>query len=197
MLKDLVNIANRLDSIGLTKEADYLDRLIKKEIIKLSNSNDLNKSSFLDNRIWYHTTNKERINSILKNGLKVNSLANYSMASLDYMKDIYGVIPVFVAKSPNPYDNDSDSIVLSVDVSGLDLVSDIPTLASHYGAYIDEDGIWFEEGDSRVPSWSAGEDIVFYDDLLNAKSSYCQDSIQTTGTAAIMSDISPDRIKVL
>ncbi len=30
MIKDLALIANRLDSLGLTKEADYLDRLIQK-----------------------------------------------------------------------------------------------------------------------------------------------------------------------
>jgi len=30
MLKDLVKLASRLDDIGLTKEADYLDQVIKK-----------------------------------------------------------------------------------------------------------------------------------------------------------------------
>jgi hypothetical protein len=35
MLKDLIKVSNRLDSLGLTKEADYLDSVIK----KLSGSN--------------------------------------------------------------------------------------------------------------------------------------------------------------
>jgi hypothetical protein len=30
MLKDLVKLASRLDEIGLTKEADYLDQIIRK-----------------------------------------------------------------------------------------------------------------------------------------------------------------------
>lgn len=30
MLKDLIKIANKLDSLGLTKEADFLDNIIKK-----------------------------------------------------------------------------------------------------------------------------------------------------------------------
>lgn len=32
MLKDLVKLANRLDSIGLQKEADFLDSIIKKAL---------------------------------------------------------------------------------------------------------------------------------------------------------------------
>jgi len=35
MLKDLIKVSNRLDALGLTKEADYLDSVIK----KLSGSN--------------------------------------------------------------------------------------------------------------------------------------------------------------
>jgi hypothetical protein len=30
MLKDLVKVANRLDSLGLTREADAIDGLVKK-----------------------------------------------------------------------------------------------------------------------------------------------------------------------
>jgi len=30
MLKDLIKVSNRLDSLGLTKEADYLDSVIRK-----------------------------------------------------------------------------------------------------------------------------------------------------------------------
>lgn len=151
----------------------------------------------INTNIWYHTTTRENLQSILKNGLKINSAANYSIGSLDYMKDVYGMVPIFVAKSPEPYDNDLDGIVLAVNISGLKLVSDIPTLLSHYGAYLDENGIWFEEGDPKAPSWTQGEDLIFFDDLLNPDSVYCSDSIATTGTAAIMQDISPDRIKII
>lgn len=34
MIKDLIKLANRLDSKGLTKEADYLDSIIQKEAKK-------------------------------------------------------------------------------------------------------------------------------------------------------------------
>ena len=33
MIKELVNIANKLDRAGLTREADFLDRLIKKSYL--------------------------------------------------------------------------------------------------------------------------------------------------------------------
>ena len=87
---------------------------------------------------WYHTTTKQNAQSILKQGLKVNSAPHYSQASLQYMKDVYGVVPIFLAKSSRPYDNDSNVVVLAVDVTGLELVADIPTIASNFGAYIDQ-----------------------------------------------------------
>lgn len=150
------------------------------------------------NNIWYHTTTRENLQSILKNGLKINSAANYSIGSLDYMKHVYGgKVPIFVAKSPEPYDNDLDGIVLEIDITGLELVSDIPTLLSHYGAYLDENGIWFKDDHPKAPLWTKGEDLIFFRDLLNPNSVYCSDSIATTGTAAIMQDIPPQRIKVI
>lgn len=151
----------------------------------------------LGDEIWYHSTDPKNLKSILKDGLKINSSANYSKASLEYMKNVYGVIPIFIAKSPEPYDGDLEAVVLAVDISGLDLVSDIPTLISHYGAYIEESSIWFEEGDLRAPSWADEEDEILFDDLLDPSSDYCKSSIETTGTAAVMSNIPPERIRVL
>jgi len=43
MLKDLIKLANRLDDKGLTKEADYLDNIIR----KMANSNMPSKSKAL------------------------------------------------------------------------------------------------------------------------------------------------------
>jgi hypothetical protein len=147
--------------------------------------------------IWYHTTTKQNAQSILKNGLKVNSTPNYSQASLQYMKDVYGVIPIFLAKSPAPYDNDSNVVVLEVNVDGLKLVADIPTLASSFGAYIDENyGIWFKKGDNRYTNIEEDKEISF-EDLLNPDSAYCQEAINKTETAAVVQDIPPNRIKIV
>ena len=151
----------------------------------------------IENNIWYHTTTKRNAQSILKHGLKVNSTPNYSEASLEYMKTIYGVVPIFLAKSSRPYDNDSSVVVLAVGITGLELVADIPTLASNFGAYIDENfGIWFKEGDNRYTDNEEDKEISF-EDLLNPDSAYCQEAIEKTGTAAVVQDIPPNRIKII
>lgn len=152
--------------------------------------------TYASGSFWYHTTTRGNLSSILENGLKVNSNPNYSRGSLDYMNDIYGMVPIFVAKNPELYDNDEEAVLLKVDVSGLELVADIPTLASHFGAYIEEDGIWFGSGNNRAASFE-GEDEIYYDDLINPNSYYCKEAIDLTGTAAIMQDISSDKIIIL
>jgi hypothetical protein len=67
---------------------------------------------------WYHTTSKENLKNIAKEGLKVNSSPNYSIASLEYMSDVYGRIPIFLAKSAKPYNGQPDSVVLKIDTKG-------------------------------------------------------------------------------
>lgn len=146
----------------------------------------------LEGSIWYHTTSKENAENILKEGLKVNQKPTYSQASLSYMKDVYGVVPIFLAKSPEPYDGDNDGVVLAVDVSGLKLAADIPTLASHFGAYIDEDGVYFEEGEDRVPSEFAEEEHISFKDLVRGWAAPI--AIELTGTAAVLKNIPISRL---
>jgi hypothetical protein len=175
----------------MNKKIETLKKALQSIGIKKFSDNNLGK------RTWYHSTDPKNLESILKNGLKINSPANYSKAFLEYMKNVYGMIPIFIAKSPEPYDGDLKAVVLAIDVSGLDLVSDIPTLISHYGAYIEEDGIWFKEGDLKAPSWANEEDEILFDDLLDHSSDYCKSSIETTGTAAVISNVPPESIRIL
>lgn len=145
---------------------------------------------------WYHTTTRKNLEKIAIEGLKVNSKPNYSIASLEYMKNVYGMVPIFLAKSSRPYSEDrADSVVLKIDVRGLELAADIPTLASHFGAYVEEDHIWFESDDRRAPRWGRKEDNITFEDLLRGH--FKEDAIKTTGTCAVMQDISPSRIKLL
>jgi hypothetical protein len=148
----------------------------------------------LEDGIWYHTTSKYNAENILKEGLKINQKPTYSQASLSYMKDAYGVVPIFLAKSPEPYDDDSDGVVLAVDVAGLKLAADIPTLASHFGAYLDEDGVYFEEGEDRVPSEFAEEEHISFDDLVDGWATPI--AIESTGTAAVLKNIPSDRVSL-
>lgn len=148
----------------------------------------------------YHFTPKDRVKSILKDGLKVNSQSHYSQASLSYMKDIYGLVPIFVSltKSNPLYDHDG-AILLEIEVSENDLVADIPTILSEYGASLGDDETIYWEDESDVPNKL--KSVVDSDELsisIESALDYSKNAlINTTRTAAITHDILPDKIKVL
>lgn len=159
----------------------------------------LSAAAELEGDIWYHTTSKDKAEKVLKEGLKVNQKPTYSQASLSYMKDAYGVVPIFLAKSPEPYDGSyllgqtvEAGTVLAVDASGLKLAADIPTLASHFGAYIDEDGIYFEEDNDDIPPEFAEEEHISFDDLVDGWATPI--AIELTGTAAVLKNIPSSRL---
>lgn len=150
------------------------------------------------NNIWYHTTLSKNLESIKNQGLLPNQEPNYSMASLEYMNDVYGMIPIFLSKYKEKYDNDENAVLLEVDMSGLErfLVADIPTLASHFGAYLEQDGIWFEEGSAPIPEFDQEEEITFEELLSNG--GWAKDlAIELTRTCACLKPISSDRIKLV
>ena len=67
MIKELIKLANHLDSKGLVKEADYLDRIIKSAVDPVTKSTNMPgakyevKKMFEENRETY-----ERISNIIK-----------------------------------------------------------------------------------------------------------------------------------
>ena len=144
----------------------------------------------------YHTTTKGRLDSILTQGLRVNSEKGFSTASLNWMKGAYGMIPIFVSLEPGKYKEETDGVILEIDTSGLELVADIPGL-SDIGAYIEDEYIWFEEGDEPFEMNEEDEGQIYFRDLINPDNEYCQKSIEETETAAIMENIPPTKIKVV
>ena len=86
--------------------------------------------------IWYHTTSRENAKKILRGGLRINpSGIGKSQASLDWMDSIYGMTPVFLSRELGAYRN---GVVLKVNVEGLKLVADVPSLTD-WGAQVTED----------------------------------------------------------
>lgn len=161
-------------------------------------NNNLMIKESLDRNVLYHTTSTERLESILKHGLMINSKSNYSMASLHHMEEIYGMIPIFVSLSPYMYGiNNEDTVTLKIDGKSLTLVSDIPSLIDK-GAYLDEEmqGIWFKRGRNIIDP-IADPEIIYFDDLLDPYNEYCKRSIEITKTAAVLNDISPERITII
>jgi|LakMenEpi03Aug12_release.lakeMendotaPanAssembly.Ray.scaffolds.fasta_scaffold148605_2 hypothetical protein len=142
----------------------------------------------------YHTTSRDRLDSILKDGLKINSKENFSVGSLTWMKTAYKMIPIFVSFEHMKY-KDDNSVFLEVDISGIDLVADIPSLVD-LGAYVEDDYIWFESGENIIDPIDDPEQI-FFDELTDPYNEYCEKAIEITETAAVMEDIPPSKIKVV
>ena len=150
------------------------------------------------NKIWYHTTSPAYVDSIMKHGLKVDSQFNKSLSSQFYVKEIYGLNPIYVSKEEGRYKN---GVILAVDVSGLPLITDIPTLISDYYAQLGEslDHIWFEEDYTPFELFDFVDrnGAIYFEDLLDPNSRVTKAMIDLTGTAAIMQNIPPERIKVV
>lgn len=148
----------------------------------------------------YHTTSPERLDSILLNGLKINSTPNKSIGSLEYMAEAYkGIYPIFLSIKPGAYKN---GIVLEIDVSGLPLVSDIPSLIEHDG-HLSEDSkhIWWDEYVDDPKAQLIYEMIdengeVEISKLIKPNSYESNKSIEITETCAVMQNIEPERIKM-
>lgn len=166
-----------------------------KEWKELTYENPINET--IKDRFAYHITSIERIDSILENGLLVNREKNFSEMSLTYMMDVYGMIPVFVSLDYSSYGkSDPKSLRLKIDIEGIPLVADIPSLVD-IGAYIEEDGIWFKRKNRNVIDPINDPDLIHFDELLDPTNRYCIKAINATGTAAIMQNIEPSRIQVL
>jgi hypothetical protein len=76
----------------------------------------------------------------------------------------------------------------------LNLVADLPSLVD-YGANVEEELLWWEEGEEPPelePYLNMGEIEIF--DLMN-EPDVIKAAIRTTGTAAVLDDIPPDKIR--
>ena len=150
---------------------------------------------------WFHTTTPNNVEKILAEGMKTGSAPTYSMGSLDYMNNVYGMIPIFLSKRNIHYDGDTSSVILEVNIDGLEdkLAADVPTLAASFEAMIDEKGIWFEDdwfSDAAEKVHEAfGEDEyeISYQDLLYGWAK--EPAIELTQTAAFLGNIPANRIR--
>jgi len=77
MIKKLIKVANHLDKLGLTKEADYLDRIIFKIAASDSAASDLFTRQ-IDNKTV-------KIDSILNNYIKSNTVQDKPQAFKDWL----------------------------------------------------------------------------------------------------------------
>ena len=152
---------------------------------------------------WYHTTSPENAKLILQGGLRINpSGKGKSRASLDWMPKAYGgITPIFLSRKPGRYHN---GVVLKVDVSGLDLVADIPGLVDFDGR-LTEDSIYWDEEETPENLWdlmdpdteeSVNGELSF-EWLREPNNDISRAAIAITDTAAVIQNIGPERIEAM
>jgi len=148
----------------------------------------------------YHRTKVKNLKGIQKEGLKGMHTLNGLTEAGSWADKYYGKRPIYLSLDPERFETDGD-LLLQINVDGLDLVADLPSLVDH-AANIDEDndGIWWEEGqepDSLVQFIHPETEDIHIDDFLNPNSPVAKAAIDLTQTAATLSDIKPSRISVL
>lgn len=199
---------NRL-SAGINKEEGivwiYDEAKDIHYFFKKNNNEELNYIiKDINYKFAYHVTKKQRINNILKMGLLINQKSNYTES---WIENYYEKIrPIFVSfEFPWVNNLKKDDIVLKIDVSGLDLWADFPSLAN-YGFYFEENGdIWIEEPSYSEKSSDAQKLGLKYPKLnwkkmvknYNKYKKEHYDCIFLTKTAAILQNIPPERIKII
>ena len=149
--------------------------------------------------IMYHSTlQPSSAESIEANGLRTGSKeVGFSMAS-NWSNDVYGVQPVYLSMKPSEGGGRRyEGITFEVDVSGLTLYPDLPTLVD-YGAYVEEDeGLYWEWGAApkEIEPLLDGDGFVTFDDILDPGSPAAEAIINFTKTAVSLESIPPERIK--
>ena len=136
----------------------------------------------------YHATLTKNVPKILANGLKINSEPVLTTGGF-WAKHIYGCQPIYLSTFGNHASNKTrlQLSLLEVDVAGVKLVADLPSIIDH-DALISDEGYFYWE-DSEV-EWNFSE-------LLDPSSKQCYFAKLLTETAASLHDIPASRIKLV
>jgi hypothetical protein len=165
----------------------------------------------------YHITTLEAVPDIQRDGLKIDQSFVLTEGG-QWAVDHYGANPVYL--SENPWVTKAQTIawgdenkepvefaLLKVNVEGLPLVADLPSLVDK-GGLIDEEGISWVEGQAPPDlepyldiednySQDLKEVFAYYDYLITPGHSVAEAAIQATRTAACLENIPAHRIQYL
>ena len=147
--------------------------------------------------VLYHSTPPWQAEAIEANGLKISSGGiGFSLAGT-WADEIYGTRPIYLSAKPGQAsEREYEGTIFEVEVTGLQLYPDLPTLVD-YGAYVEEEGVYWEheaEPKEMTPLVD-GDGMIYFEDLLTPGHPTAAAVINLTGTAVSLEDISPDRIK--
>lgn len=150
-------------------------------------------------KIMYHNTDKGNLFLIQRNGLKINQEWGKTTGAQNEVEAIYGIRPIFLSATPDRFKGKND-VTLVINVEGLDLVADIPSVYDK-GAYYSDDmeGMWFEEEATpfEIMDFVDGDGMIYFKDMLTPDSPLAEKCIEWTGTAACENSIEPNRISVM
>lgn len=148
-------------------------------------------------KIMYHHTSKENDFLIEQHGLRINQEWGKTMDAQSDIERIYGMRPIFLSIEPLKFKGQND-ITFEVNVSGLDLVADIPSLYDH-GAYYADDGMWWEEDSTpfEFMDYIDENGMIYFEDLLTPDNPLVDVCISKTKTAACENSIEPQRLRII
>jgi hypothetical protein len=151
-----------------------------------------------------HLTPADRLDSILSLGLLTGrepELTSDAVWTIPY----YGTNPVFLAEPGAAIvvamreDADKGYVTVEVDVSGLELVADLASLADHGGRH-DEDGYLYWPP-RRIPDamrpYLDHDGAIEIEHLLDPATDACRAAIRLTGTAACMEPVGTERLRAV
>ena len=143
------------------------------------------KESLINEQTMWHSTAPENVEAILSQGLQTGRESANTIAGA-WADEFYGTRPIYLSVQKGKYEGQP----LAVNVSGLGLVADLPTLVDT-GAYQEEEGMYWDEGSEPAQMMDIVDEdgMVYFDELLSPGSDAAQAAIDLTGTAAVVQDI--------
>ena len=151
-----------------------------------------NWRKYMKETVMYHSTSPENAETISSQGLKVGMKSAHTTAG-EWADRFYGTRPVYMSVEKGKYEGQP----MAVNISGLDLVADLPGLVDT-GAYQGEEGMYWEEGEQPpiMDDYVDEDFMIYYEDLLTPDHPVAEAAIKLTGTAATLEDISAEKIKL-
>ena len=147
----------------------------------------------LKEEVAYHSTDPANVPRIQQDGLLTGQESAHTTGGA-WADEWYGTRPIYISMQKGKYEGQP----LALDVSGLEVVADLPGLIDT-GAMIEEEGLYWEEGyePQELEGLIDENGMIYFEDLVDPSHPASQVAIELTGTAAVLENIPPDRIHLI
>jgi len=143
--------------------------------------------------VAYHSTDPANVPRIQQDGLLTGQESAHTTGGA-WADEHYGTRPIYISMQKGKYEGQP----LAIDVSGLEVVADLPGLIDA-GAMLEEEGLYWEAGyePQGLESLVDEDGMIYFEDLVDPSHPASQVAIELTGTAAVLENIPPDRIRLV